>query len=102
MVLTILVAILVILFVGSAILEGIASMFAISSLAGISLFKKTKRWIKRRKEREVTVICPCSNRFQATPRFDNDWRVVCPRCNRTLRVDVSKRKKNKEKKKTGV
>lgn len=97
MVLTILVAILVVFFVGSAILEGIGSMFAVSSLVGVSLFKKIRRWLKHRKEREVTVFCPCSHSFLATPRFDNDWRVVCPRCNRTLRVDVSKRKKGKKK-----
>lgn len=104
--LTFLVAILVILFLGSAILDAIANALSWTAFSGISLFKLVKKLkIKvhdkrmRKQEREVNVNCPCSNTFRATPKYDDNWMVNCPACGCSLRVDISRKKKEKNSKK---
>ena len=104
--LTFLVAILVILFLGSAILDAIANALSWTAFSGISLFKLVKKLkIKvhdkrmRKQEREVNVNCPCSNTFRATPKYDDNWMVNCPAGGCSPRVDISRKKKEKNSKK---
>ena len=95
--LTFLVLILVVFFVGGSLLSGLLGMTALSGMGLFKVGKKIREKLRRRRmiklEREVTVFCPCSHSFLATPRFSNNWLVVCPRCCRSLRVDLSKKKK---------
>ena len=88
-----------------AFFYGLAGFAGMSMISGLGVFKMGRRLRDRiyrhrmiKLEREVTVFCPCSHSFSATPRFSNNWLVVCPRCHRSLCVDLSKKKKKQKNK----
>ena len=88
-----------------AFIYGLTGLAGMTMLSGLGVFKIGRRLRDRiyrhrmlKLEREVTVFCPCSHVFSATPRFSNNWIVSCPRCYRSLRVDLSKKKKKKKSK----
>lgn len=99
-ILIILVGILVVFFVGGALLEGIGSLLGITAFAGLSIFKKLRERRARKKAeksasksepRRIEVSCPCSEKFQVVVTKPGDVMVfTCPKCKRQLRVDTSK------------
>ncbi|MGN8969771.1 hypothetical protein [Intestinimonas sp. HCP28S3_D6] len=96
----ILLGILVVFFIGGALLESIGSLLGITAFAGLSLFKKIRDRRARKKAekvaskpepRRIEISCPCSEKFQVVVNKPGDVMMfTCPKCKRQLRVDTSK------------
>jgi Zn finger protein HypA/HybF involved in hydrogenase expression len=101
-VLLIIIVIILLIFLSGKIIQAFAEgagtlvvFFAYIAKGFLWLIRKI---IPRRKAKVVTVFCPCSHSFRATPSKKNNWIVQCPKCGKNLRVDTSKKKAVKEKK----
>lgn len=95
--LLIIIVVILSIFLGGKVLEDIGKLLELI-VTGIGyvikgiviLIKKIISGKKRPKK--VIAYCPCSNSFETEPRQENGWLVRCPKCGRTLRVDISKKK----------
>lgn len=91
--LTFLVGIIVVILLGAVIMDaiiGFITMAITGTWAGGRIIKwltgRIKRFFGRKKPRVVNVHCPCGHIFKAKPVPENDWIVICPVCNKNLRV----------------
>lgn len=99
-ILLIIIVIILLIFLGGKLLEDIGELLG-HIVTGIGYVIKgivilIKKLISRKKKpKKVIAYCPCSNSFEAEPRQEDGWLVQCPKCRRTLRVDTSKKNRQK-------